>query len=309
MKTSTKKDTHNGIQPIRVLKHNLTHRLVDRNTELINELQLNFKLQSHIKYHIAELPLIEYQTPFIESNGHINIHESFLSYIWTITFSMFVMHEEGIVIPDYLKRGLKPPKQQNTEILDLAKELFDYSKSLIRVYSKWDKNYFPNPEYFDENTDEGYYILRTNDLFVEVLNFILYHEIAHAEYEHLNNIQLNGLSNDEIKKLEIEADTRAIDLMLINCRNTNATVIAITIGLASMLFSRNDLYGGSQHPNVDDRIENFLQKVDLADDSSVWTFLVLFLKLWEQQFSLNFKQKNEYDTYKELYYELLEQAK
>lgn len=309
MKLSTKKDTHNGIQPIRVLKHNLTHRLVERNAELISELQLNFKLQSHIKYHIAELPLIEKQTPFIESSGHINIHETFLAYIWSVTFSMFVMYEEGIAIPDYLNRDIEPPKKHNPELLELAKELFDYSKSLIRVYSEWDKDYFPNPEYFDENTDEGYYILKTNDLYVEVLNFVLYHEMSHAEFEHINNIQSNSLSNDEIKKLELEADTRAIELMLFNCRNTNATQIAITIGLASMLFSRNDLYGGKNHPNIDVRIENFLQKVNLQDDSPVWAFLVLFLKLWEQQFSHNFKQKKEYDTYKELYYELLEQAK
>lgn len=309
MKVSTKKDTHNGIQPIRVLKHNLTHRLVDRNKELIEELQLDFRLQSHIKYHIAELPLIEKQTPFIESSGHINIHETFLAYIWSITFSMFVMHEEGIAIPDYLKQDLVPPKKHNPEILNLAKELFDYSKSLIRVYSEWDKDYFPNPEYFDENTDEGYYILRTNDLYVEVLNFILYHEIAHAEYEHINNIKLNSLTNEEIKKLELEADDRAIELMLFNCRNRNATEIAITIGLASMLFSSNHLNGGSRHPNVDVRIENFLEKMNLPDDSSVWTFLVLFLKMWEQQFNLNFKQKDAYDTYKEVYYELIEQVK
>jgi hypothetical protein len=309
MKISIKKDTHSGIQPIRVLKHNLTHRLVDRNEELIAELQLNFKLQSQIKYHMAELPLIEYQRPFIERSGYINIHETFLSYIWSITFSMFVIYEEGIAIPEYLKRNIEPPKKQNLELYNLAKELFDYSKSLIRVYSEWDKDYFPNPEYFDEETDEGYYILKTNDLYVEVLNFVLYHEIAHAEFEHIKNIKLNKISNEEVKQLELEADTRAIELMLFNCRNRNATELAITIGLASMLFSRNDLYGGKKHPNIDVRINNFLEKVKLKDDSSVWAILVVFLKLWEQQFLLNFKQKTEYDTYKELYYELLEQAK
>jgi hypothetical protein len=309
MKISLKKDIHNGIQPIRVLKHNLTHRLVDRNEELITELQLNFKLQSQIKYHMAELPLIEKQTPFIESTGYINIHETFLSYIWSITFSMFVIYEESIAIPDYLIRNIKPPKKQNLELLNLANELFDYSKSLIRVYSEWDKEYFPNPEYFNENTDEGYYILKTNDLYVEVLNFVLYHEIAHAEFEHIKNIQLNKLSNDDIKTLELEADTRAIELMLFNCRNKKATEIAITIGLASMLFSRNNLYGGPKHPKVNERIENFLQIVNLQDDSPVWAFLVIFLKLWEKQFSLNFKQKKEYDTYKEAYYELIGQVK
>ena len=82
MKSSVKKETQKGIQPIRVLKHNLTHRLVERNTELVKELQSDFRLNKEIQYHIAELALIEKQTPYIDENGLINIHETYLSYIW-----------------------------------------------------------------------------------------------------------------------------------------------------------------------------------------------------------------------------------
>jgi hypothetical protein len=309
MKSSIKKDIHNGTQPIRVLKHNLTTRLVERNTELINELQADFRLNGKIVYHIAELPIIEKQTPYIDDKGLINIHETYLSYIWSITFSMFVLYEESISIPDYIKRDKKPPKTQNLELIELTKELFDYSKSLVRVYSEWDKEYFPNPEYFDEETEEGWYILRTNDLYVEATNFILYHEIAHAELEHIKKITIEGLSNDDIKELELEADTRAIELMFLNFRNRNATEIAITIGLSSMLFMSSNLNGGKKHPNIDVRIENFISIIKPKDDSSLWAFLVLFVKLWDKQFSHNFTNKMEYNTYKELYYELIKQAK
>ena len=34
-----------------------------------------------------------------------------------------------------------------------------------RVYSEWDKEYFPNPELYDEHSEEGWYILRANDLY------------------------------------------------------------------------------------------------------------------------------------------------
>ncbi len=44
MKTSVKQETHIGQQPIRVLKHNLTHRLVERHEGLIKKLQSDFKL-------------------------------------------------------------------------------------------------------------------------------------------------------------------------------------------------------------------------------------------------------------------------
>ena len=59
MKVSVKKDVHNGIQPIRVLKHNITTRLVDRNEKYIEKLLTNSKLDKKIEYHIAELPLSE----------------------------------------------------------------------------------------------------------------------------------------------------------------------------------------------------------------------------------------------------------
>ncbi len=309
MKTSTKKDTHNGIQPIRVLKHNLTHRLVERNEELIKKLQSSFKLDKNIKYHIAELPLSEKQTPFIDNNGLINLHETYLSYIWTISFSMFVIYEERVAIPDQLKRNIPTHKTQNLEIAKLAEELFNYSKSLVKVYTEWDKDYFPNPEYFDEATEEGWYILRTNDLFVEVINFVLFHEIAHAELEHINKIRTEKFTNDKIKELELEADTRAINLMIENPRNIKVTELAITIGLASMLFCNKYLDGGKRHPNIDVRISNAINILNPKEDSSLWPFLVLFLKLWDKQFEHNFKHKDEYETYKDLYYELIRQAK
>lgn len=46
---------------------------------------------------------------------------------------------------------------------ELKVKLFDFGKSLIASYSSWDKDNLPNPEFFDEETEEGWYILRTND--------------------------------------------------------------------------------------------------------------------------------------------------
>lgn len=309
MKTSVKKEIHNGIQPIRVLKHNLTHRLVDRHEDLIKKLQSEFKLDKNIKYHIEELSLFEKQTPFIDNNGQINLHETYLSFIWTISFSMFIIYEEGVAIPDQIKRNIPTHKAQNLELVKLAEELFNYSKSLVKVYSEWDKEYFPNPEYFDEDTEEGWYILRTNDLYVEVINFILYHEIAHAELEHLNKISAQKLNENNIKELELEADTRAVNLMLEKNRNIKVTELSIIIGLASMLFCNKYIDGGSRHPNIDKRIQNAIDIIKPKEDSCLWPFLVLFLKLWDKQFEHNFTHKNEYNTYEDLYYELIKQAK
>lgn len=307
MKTSIKKEIHFGEQPIRVLKHNLTTRLVERNEEYIKSLQSDFKLNKNINYHIANLPLVDKQTPFIDENGVINLHETYLSYVWIVSYYFFLVHEEALAIPDQIKRNLPVHKSQNLELIPVAEELFNYGKSLIKVFFPWDKEYLPNPEYFDEETEEGWYILRTNDLYVEALNFILYHEIAHAEFEHINKIKTKSLTNENQKLLEIEADTRAIELILSNGRNSNASELAIIIGLASMLFFNNNLSGGKIHPNIDIRLENAIRLFNPKDDSSIWTMLSLFLKIWDRQFSLGLIEQSAYDTYKDLYYDLISQ--
>jgi hypothetical protein len=309
MKVSVKKEVHKGEQPIRVLKHNLTTRLVERNEKYIKSLHSDFRLDKNIKYHIANLPIVNEQTPFIDDKGMINLHETYLSYVWIVCYYFLVIHEEGLAIPDCVKRNLPTHKPHNPELIPQARELFDYGKSLIQVFSSWDKEYFPNPEYFDEQTSEGWYILRTNDLYVEVLNFILYHEIAHAEFEHIKKITKANLTNGERKILEIEADTRAIELILSNGRSRNVSELAIIIGLASMLFFSNSLYNGKEHPNIDTRLENAIRIFNPLADSPIWSFLALFLKVWDEQFTLGLTNKSDYNDYKELFYDLLSQMR
>lgn len=302
MKKSVRVKNHTGIQPIRVLKHNLTTRLLERNEEFIKLLQTSSQLSDNISYVGQELPLRNKQTPYIDKGGMIYIHETYLSYLWIISFSMFVLYEEEIAIPDQIKRGIPTHKGQNIELIELTEGLFNYAKSLVRTYSKWDIEYFPNPEIFDENTDEGFYILRANDLYVEAMNFILFHEIAHAELEHIKTRGENNLKGDSVKALEIEADSRAISLLLENCRKPFVSHLAIVVGLTSMLFVRQGLSGGCDHPDVDVRIENALDLIKPSEDSPIWAFLVLFLKLWDKQFSHNFVTSTHYNNFKELYY-------
>jgi hypothetical protein len=302
MKKSVLKEVHTGEQPIRVLKHNLTTRLIDRNKEYIESLLSDSRLDRNIAYHIASLPLVIRQKPFIDDKGRINLHESFLSYVWIVCYYFFVLHEEELAIPDCIKRDLPTPKPRNPKLISKAKELFDYGKSLITLFSPWDKDYFPNPEHFDEQTDEGYYIHRSNDLYVEVLNFIMYHEMAHAEFEHINKT-----SDKDNKSLELEADTRAIELILYSCRNRNASELAIIIGISSMLFFNNTLDGGKTHPNIDTRLENAIKIFNPSDDSSIWPFLALFFATWDEQWQFGFSKKTEYNNYKELFRDLLSQ--
>jgi hypothetical protein len=307
MKKSVLHKNHTGVQPIRVLKHNITHRLAERNEELIKSLHADLKLSKYIKYNSNNLSLKNKQTPFIDENGVINIHESFLSYIWIVSYTIFVLYEEGIVIPDQIFKGIKPSKNQNPALIELVKELFEYGKSLITSYFPWDKEYYPNPEFYDRHSDEGWYIERTNDLYVEIVNFILYHEIAHAEYQHLHQKNSGNLTSEEIKKMEIQADTRAIELLLNTYRSKVATEVAATIGLASMIFFTKDLRGDNEHPDVDERINNLISIIKPNKENVVWAFLVVFIKLWSEQFGHTVTHDKIYNDFSELYYELAAQ--
>lgn len=307
MKVSVKKDVHNGIQPIRVLKHNITARLVDRNEKYIEELLINSKLDDKIKYHGEYLSLSEGQTPFINENGTISIHETFLSYIWIICYYFFVLYEEILVIPDAIRMGEKPRKEHNKELCEKAKELFAYGKSLIKTYSDWDKKYFPNPEYYDKDDEEGWYIERTNDLFVEVMNFILYHEMAHAELEHIKKRKENNLI-DDVKEMELEADRQAADKILLSKKSQEMTELSIVIGVASLIFFKNNLSGGKLHPDIDIRLNNVINVFKPNDEHPLWAILYLFLKNWSDQFNLGLDEKGSYDNYKQLYDRLLSQV-
>ena len=309
MKTSFYKLIHTGIQPIRVLKHNITHRLVERNEDLIKDLHLDKRLARYIKYNADKSSLVYKQMPNIDVDGVINIHETFLSYIWIVSYTIFVLYEEAIAIPSLILKGESSHKSQSPELIKLTLELFDYGKSLITSYSSWDKDYFPNPEYYDPKTIEGWYIERTNDIFVEAVNFILFHEIAHAEYMHVNQVIDGKLSDEDRKKLELEADSRAIELIFMKTRSTLASEVSVLISLAAMLFFRNSVKGGPKHPDIDVRINNYLSYRKPEVDNVIWAILVVFLKLWDEQFEHGFTYKKTYNNFRDMYYELIAQVK
>ncbi|KIO54677.1 phage exclusion protein Lit family protein [Flavobacterium hibernum] len=309
MKTSIWQNSHSGKQPIRVLKHNLTARLEARNKKYIESLQSDYRLHQEILYHAENLPLLNGQMPFINDNGLINIHETFLSYVWINCYYFYVLHEEKYAIPNLIAQGKMESRPYSAELLSEAEDLFRYALTLVKGFTDWDKDVLPNPEYFDEESPQGNYILHVNDLFVEVLNFILYHETAHAELEHIKKVQLNQLENEERKPLEIEADSRAIQLIMKNSTSRQKAEIAVVMGLASMLFIKNSLKGGSTHPDVDQRIENAIEILQPSADSEIWTTLCLFLKAWDLQYNFGLIENSNCKTIKDVFYDLLQQAK
>ncbi|NMH26554.1 phage exclusion protein Lit family protein [Flavobacterium silvaticum] len=307
MKTSVKSQHHTGEQPIRVLKHNISHRFENIESDFNIKLQdmINSKkLFPGINYHISNRSLLEKQMPYVDANGVINLHETFMSYVWIMSFSLFVLYEEAVAKPMQKQQGQLNIADVNIPLLHLTEELFEYGKSLVTSYSIWDKNYFPNPEEY--SADDVFYVERTNGLYLYAMTFILCHEFAHVEFEHF--AKLNKVDQ---KTLETEADKRAIELVLKSKdgQNDKSVEYGILIGLVSLLFIRKSASGKGSHPDSDERIIKYLETINPDFDEPIWGVACLGIKLWDNQFKHNFDYPKYVNDFKEFFYHLVSQIK
>lgn len=221
---------------------------------------------------------------------------------------MWVLYDEAVAKPMQNAQLKQEVHRINKDLIQTAEDLFQYGKSLIKVYSVWDKQSLPNPEEYSE--DEAFYIHRANGLFVYAINFILCHEFAHVEKDHVNAVVSRNVPNDERKLFEKEADARAIELMLDgkNGITDKSIELGILIGFCSMLFFRSTTYGGHHHPDTDSRIKSYLEKLRPKEGDPLWGIAALFLKFWDDQFNLNFVWPKHINDFRELFYNTLTQV-
>lgn len=316
MKISVKSEHHNGIQPIRVLQHNIISRYENTNSEFLKsskELIEKKGLQQGISYFIYEEPILfscehfKTQTPFVDADKKIAMHETFLSYIWIICYSMLVLYDEAVAKPMQNAQLKIEINTIDKDVIKKAEELLQYGKSLIKSYSNWDKEYFPNPEKYSK--EEELYILKANGLFIFAINFILCHEFAHVEKEHIDALNSRPVDSKERKLFEKEADDRAIELMLNgkDGKHDKSIELGILIGLSSMLYFRKNTYGGETHPDTDSRIKNYLEKLNPSNVDPIWGVAALFFKVWDNQFNLSFDWPLDVNDFKELFTGVLTQ--
>jgi hypothetical protein len=76
--------------------------------------------------------------------------------------------------------------------------------------------------------------------------------------------------------------------------------IGILIGLLCLLFFRKETKGIT-HPDTDDRIHTYLTKINPDPADAEWGISALAYKLWDNQFSKNFRWLNDLHTMQELY--------
>ncbi|MFN3641088.1 MAG: phage exclusion protein Lit family protein, partial [Flavobacterium sp.] len=217
-----------------------------------------------------------------------------------VCYSMLVLYEEAIAKVSQNQVSKTLLHEIDKEKIDKAQELFNYAKSLIVMFSEWDKNNLPNPEEY--SAEDVFFIERANGLFVYAMNFILCHEFAHIELEHIEKRKQGQNSTSDILKFEKEADARAMELVLngINDKTKLSAEIGVLMGLCCMLFFKQKSET-TTHPATDDRIHKLIEKVNASNADPHWGIAVLAFKLWDDQFVKNFNWPKSVHDLKELY--------
>lgn len=234
----------------------------------------------------------------------ITIQETFLSYLWCISYSLLFLYDKWIHEPKI------DPNYQLTEDLKLkienAQNLFDYGISLLDRYHPWDKDNLPNPEFYDGLEDS--YIEKANGVYLNAVNFILLHELAHVSLGHVDKDTQNKenettTSESDILREEYEADQFALEKLLKGSNNlTNDKTVAagIVTGLCSFLFFSSTMKGGD-HPDPDERLKLVLDKLNLAEEDNLWGISCLAFKLWSLKNKVPLEWPPVVDTYRDLF--------
>jgi Peptidase U49. len=299
-------EKHEGNMPIRVLQYNLIHQFETLNSdflELTKNLMKKIGLDNGIGYKIDEE---EIKVPFVIFNK-INLQETFLSYVWCISYSISVLHDEVVVKQsknDYYKNN---NEVINDELVSKAKEVWVYAMSLIKNYSEWSLE-LPNPERY--LPEDAVIIERTNGLYLSAMKFILAHEFAHIELEHAtiadDNVDPNALSI----RLEREADRRAFELNLAGITEENrvTVIMGILTGLCSILFFKSTTREEA-YPDVDERIDSIIEIVNPEPQDPMWSFATLAYRLWDEYYTTGLIWIAGLESPRELYYSVKEQVK
>lgn len=315
------RDTDFGTQPIRVLHWVCVYMFQNTNPTFYSQLKeeiasgrLNSKLDIIYGEECIRKEDGRFRTPLANGNTKcIELHETFLSYLWCCTYSIYVTFLETIDYPICNRNAGYEKYPITQENIDKAQEVFDYARMLIVDFAEWDKNELPNPELL--LAEKRNYVEQTNCFYTEALKFILCHEFTHLKH-HIDEIDCET-SISSYLEYEVEADNNAIDMMKagmsylptpIAQSHRLASEIGIVVGILSMFFF-SATTEGIRHPNAEDRLTNALERLDLINNPEAWAIACVGLKLWDNQFGHNFVWSNDPISYKDQYYLIIEQIK
>lgn len=278
--------SHPGNFPVRVLANNIIAHFETVRDNTLTSLQasvLKGKVKPGIKWRIAQEPA---KTPYAHcGTTEIHLQETFVGFVWAMTYSVWVIYEEGIQ-KRLLSNTFTGKIEYNTPLLQRAKQLFDWAVTLKDNYSNWDLT-LPNPEQHNTVTEE-WYAERVNGIFQDIIVYDLFHEYAHLVNDHCHALEdllgrpSHSLTEEDItlwKQTENEADIVAFDSIIDSTSQSQDYKlhkgIAVVLAHSLMLFVLRNPKNVKQvvHPDVDNRILNSITRLGLEkpeDQDYIW---------------------------------------
>ena len=315
MKNNFNSTIHGGLQPVRVLEQNIIHFFENAHPLFLNELKKlvnDSGLNPGISYIVDEKPLfikdsdgdLNFRSPNVNIEKRIEIQETFLSYLWIICYTLFVVYLEI----DPSKNKLNNFHQ--SKYYKDALNLFKYGISLFNNFSKWDNN-LPNPEiYNDEDKLYADYIEKTNAIFLYAVDFVLIHEVSHVKCHHIDFLKNHkNITKEEIKKMEYEADKSATET-LIEAMKDKENELTISLGFLSAICSLLLLskeYTSSTHPDNDERIKISLEQLNIEEKHFLWNIAAVAILLWNDIYKIGLDLNVSPASPKDLFYILYNQ--
>lgn len=305
-----KEKFHFGNQPIRVLHHMNVYMFHMIHPTFVIDLKKAIEtngLSSKVDIIYGD-EKIRFTPKIRIDDKKILLHETFLSYLWCISNSLYTLYLEEVDFPNCNNEVGYEKYKIEQEKIDKAIELFDYAKSLIVDFVPWDKEHLPNPEIY--KAEERDFIEQPNIFYTHAIMFILCHEYIHA-IKHIDIIKAQNLENSHFIEFEKEADYEAIELLKKGIFPTKINELGITvgiiIGILSMLYFKSTT-ASTKHPNTEDRLTSALEQLNLSDDTPCWGIALVGIKLWAEQFSITININNDLSE-KEAYYNVIQQIK
>jgi hypothetical protein len=285
-----------GIQPVRVLPYNIMDWFLNITPDFEGE--FNFEIDSNglnkqIVYRIDRSPIKEVAE--ISMQKQITIHENFNQYLWALSYSLLVLFDEGIHRPTI--EGRFKGQFDDTPHVKEAWELFKEALKFTQEYNDRIFFHYPNPETKSDKIHVGL----ANGIYSASMTFILLHEFGHQYYGHLDYYPS---SSEESRKDELTADDYAIDKIsqTFSEQNGRTNKMGVVIGMLSLMFLSRELDGGDSHPDLDVRLKNAIEKLELDELDNLWGIASMGLNLWTGYFNHNIIIPVAGETYKELFY-------
>ncbi len=263
--------------PIAVLWGNIIHAFENVDDTFLNMHREATESGNLSKAIVYDKEKEKVRTPYANlKTREINIQEIYLAHLWSFIYSIFVMYEEGIQKP-LINNTFDGSLKFETPLLQRAKLLFDWSISLTSEYSEWDED-LPNPKKHNSK-EEKFYAEKVNGIFQNSVAYLLFHEFAHLTQNHDSfflGINMNNLSDADIAErvqIENEADQFSFNMLIKEQDDEKQRWVkglSILLVICSALLITPTARGikQSSHPDLDQRMLNILQNLNLATEEA-----------------------------------------